>query len=211
VYKTTEDWSFSEALHTPAFWLYLVSILGFSTGYPIYLAHGVAHLRDLGFTPAAAASSISIMLLCALVGTLFFAAVADRIEPRLVWAGASLTFGIGVLLALRASGAAGLYLYAICMGVSFGVSFSAMMVLPANYFGAKAYASVISLVMVVGTTAAAAGAYVAGVVFDRVGSYAPTLRCVAGMSFLAAILLPFAIPPVRKHRPVIAPAHAATT
>jgi cyanate permease len=83
------------------------------------------------------------------------------------------------------------------------------MVLPANYFGAKAYASVISLVMVVGTTAAAAGAYVAGVVFDRVGSYAPTLRCVAGMSFLAAILLLFAIPPVHKHSPAIAPAGAA--
>ncbi|HXO44258.1 MAG TPA: MFS transporter [Candidatus Cybelea sp.] len=209
VHKTTEDWSFGEALHTPAFWLYLVSILGFSSGYPLYLAHGVAHLRDLGFTPAAAASSISIMLLCALVGTLFFAAVADHIEPRLVWAGASLIFGIGVLLALRASGAAGLYLYAICMGTSFGASFSAMMVLPANYFGAKAYASLISLVMVVGTTAAAAGAYVAGVIFDRVGSYAPALSCVAGMSFVAAILLLFAVPPVRKHGPVIARAPAA--
>jgi predicted MFS family arabinose efflux permease len=150
-------------------------------------------------------------LLCALVGTLFFAAVADYIEPRLVWAGASLTFGVGVLLALRASGAAGLYLYAICMGVSFGVSFSAMMVLPANYFGAKAYASVISLVMVVGTTAAAAGAYMAGVVFDRVGSYAPALWCVAAMSFLAAILLLFAIPPVHKRGPVIARAPAAAT
>ncbi len=209
VHKTTEDWSFGEALHTPAIWLYLISILGFSTGYPLYLAHGVAHLRDLGFTPAAAASSISIMLLCALVGTLIFAAVADRIEPRLVWAGASLVFGIGVLLALRASGAAGLYLYAICMGTSFGASFSAMMVLPANYFGAKAYASVISLVMVVGTTAGAAGAYVAGIVFDKVGSYTPTFCCVAGMSFLAAILLLFAIPPVRKHDRVIAAARAA--
>jgi MFS family permease len=209
VHKTTEDWTFAEALRTPALWLYLISILGFSTGYPLYLAHGVAHLRDLGFTPAAAASSISIMLLCALFGTLFFATVADRIEPRLVWAGASLVFGIGVILALRASGAAGLYLYAICMGTSFGTSFAAMMVLPANYFGTKAYASVISLVMFVGTTAGAAGAYVAGIVFDRVGSYTPTFYFVAGMSFLAAILLLFAIPPVHKHVPAIAPAGAA--
>jgi MFS family permease len=209
VHKTTEDWTFGEALRTPALWLYLISILGFSTGYPLYLAHGVAHLRDLGFTPAEAASSISIMLLCALFGTLFFATVADRIEPRLVWAGASLVFGIGVILALRASGAAGLYLYAICMGTSFGASFAAMMVLPANYFGTKAYASVISLVMVVGTTAGAAGAYVAGIVFDRVGSYTPAFYFVAGMSFLAAILLLFAIPPVHKQVPAIAPAGAA--
>jgi MFS family permease len=209
VHKTTEDWTFGEAVRTPALWLYILSILGFSAGYPLYLAHGVAHLRDLGFTPEAAASSISIMLLCALFGTLFFAAVADRVEPRLVWAGASLVFGIGIILALKASGSAGLYLYAICMGTSFGVSFAAMMVLPANYFGAKAYAPVISLVMVIGTVVAFAGAAVAGVVYDKLGSYTPTFYVVAGMSFLAAILLLFATPPVHKHSPEIAPAGAA--
>jgi MFS family permease len=209
VYRTTEDWTLREVLRTPAIWLFLISILGFSTGYPLYLAHGVAHLRDLGYAPAAAASSISIMLLSALFGTLFFAAVADRLEPRLVWAGASLVFGIGVLLALHASGAAGLYLYAICMGAAFGTSFSAMMVLPANYFGAKAYAPVISLVMVIGTTAGAAAAYLAGYVFDRVGSYTPTFYFVSGLSFLAALLLLFATPPVHKQAVTIAPAGAA--
>jgi MFS family permease len=197
VYKTKEDWTLNEALRTPALWLYVISILGFSAGYPLYLAHGVAHLRDLGFTPAAAASSISIMLLCALFGTLFFAAVADRIEPRLVWAVSSVIFAIGMLLAMRASGRAGLYLYAICMGTSFGTSFSAMMVLPANYYGVKAYPSVISAVMVVGTVTGAGAASLSGIVFDHFGSYTPVFYCVAGMSFLAAILL-LLMKPVRK-------------
>jgi cyanate permease len=207
VYKTTEDWTLGEVLRTPAIWLFLVSILGFSTGYPLYLAHGVSHLRDLGYAPAAAASSISIMLLSALFGTLFFAALADRVEPRLVWAGASLVFGTGVLLALHAKGSAGLYLYAICMGGAFGTSFAAMMVVPANYFGAKAYASVLSLVMVIGTTAGAAAAYLAGYVFDRVGSYTPTFYLVAGLSFLAAVLL-LLMTPARKRNPAITPARA---
>jgi MFS family permease len=207
VYRTTEDWTFAEVLRTPAIWLFLVSILGFSTGYPLYLAHGVSHLRDLGYTPAAAASSISIMLLSALFGTLLFAAVADRIEPRLVWSGASLVFGIGVLLALHARGSAGLYLYAICMGAAFGTSFAAMMVVPANYFGAKAYASVLSLVMVIGTTAGAAAAYLAGYIFDRVGSYTPTFYFVAALSFLAAVLL-LLMTPARKRNLATAPAAA---
>lgn len=206
VYKTTEDWTFGEALRTPAIWLYVISILGFSTGYPLYLAHGVAHLRDLGFAPAAAASSISIMLLCALFGTLFFAAVADRIEPRLVWAASSVVFAIGMLLAMRASGSAGLYLYAICMGTSFGSSFSAMMVLPANYYGVRAYPSVISATMVVGTGAGAAGASLSGVVFDHFGSYTPVFYCVAAMSLLAAILLLLMKP---AHKPASGPATVA--
>jgi len=209
VYKTTEEWTLRDALRTPAIWLLLVSILGFSTGYPLYLAHGVAHLRDLGYAPAAAASSISIMLLSALFGTLFFATVADRLEPRLVWSAASLVFGVGMLLALHASGAAGLYLYAILMGASFGVSFSAMMVLPANYYGVKAYASVISVVMVVGTTAGASGAYVAGVVFDHVGSYTPVFYSVSGLAFLAAVALLFATPPARRSVRTLVPAESA--
>ena len=197
VHKTNEDWTLLDALRTPAIWLILVSLLGFSAGYPLYIAHGNAHLRDLGYSPAQAASSISIMLLCAMFGTLFFAAIADRIEPRLSWAVASLVFAAGMLLALHASGAAGLYLYAILLGGSFGVCFSAMMVLPANYYGVKGYPPVISLMMVVGTTAGFLGATIAGIVFDHFRSYTPVFYCVAALSVLAAIVL-LLMKPARK-------------
>jgi len=197
VHKTAEDWTFRDALRTPPIWLILISLLGFSAGYPLYIAHGNAHLRDLGYSPAQAASSISIMLLCALFGTLFFAAVSDRLEPRLVWAAASLVFAAGMLLALHASGAAGLYLYAILMGGSFGACFSAMMVLPANYYGVKSYAPLVALMMVVGTIAGALGARLAGVVFDRVHSYAPAFYCSAALAVLGAILLVL-MKPARK-------------
>ena len=197
VHRTSEHWTLLDALRTPAIWLILISLLGFSAGYPLYIAHGNAHLRDLGYTPAQAASSISIMLLCALFGTLFFAAVADRIEPRVTWAVGSLVFAGGMLLALHASGAAGLYLYAILLGSSFGVCFSAMMVLPANYYGLKGYPPVISFMMVVGTTAGALGARVAGMVFDRVHSYTPVFYCVAALSVLSAIVL-LLMKPARK-------------
>jgi len=197
VHKTSEHWTLLDAMRTPAIWLILISLLGFSAGYPLYIAHGNAHLRDLGYSPAQAASSISIMLLCALFGTLLFATIADRMEPRLTWAIASLVFAGGMLLAMHANGAAGLYLYAILLGGSFGVCFSAMMVLPANYYGLKGYPPVISFMMVVGTTAGALGARIAGMVFDRVHSYTPVFYCVAALSVLSAIVL-LLIKPARK-------------
>jgi MFS family permease len=197
VHKTADDWTLGEALRTRALWLFLLSLLGFSAGYPLYLAHGVLHLRDLGYSPAAAASSISIMLLSALFGTLFFAGIADRIEPRLVWAISSVVFTAGMLLALRASGSVGLYLYAILLGSSFGTMFSAMMVLPANYYGVKAYPAVIAFAMVIGTSAGAAGEVIAGAVYDRVGSYTPVFYCVAAMTLLSMIFL-LLMKPARK-------------
>jgi MFS family permease len=198
VYKTADEWTFGEVFRTPAIWLLLISILGFSAGYPLFLAHGVVHLQDLGYTPTAAAGSISIMLLSSLAGTLLFAAVADRFEPRLIWAIASVIFGVGMILALHASGAAGLYVYAICLGASFGASFSAMMALPANYFGSRAYARVLGVIVAVGTTAGAAGASVAGYIFDRFGSYTPAFYFVSGLAFAAAALLLFMTPPAKK-------------
>jgi MFS family permease len=198
VFKTKDEWTFGQVFRTPAIWLLLISILGFSTGFPLFLAHGVAHLRDLGYTPAAAAFSVSVMLLSNLGGTLLFAAVADRIEPRFIWAAASVIFGVGMILALHASGAAGLYLYAICLGAGFGISFSAMMALPANYYGVRAYAPVVGVIIAVGTTAGAAGATAAGYVFDTFGSYLPAFYCVSGLSFLGAVLLLLATPPVDR-------------
>lgn len=198
VYKTTEEWTFAEVFRTPAIWMFLVAILGFSAGYPLFLAQGVAHLRDLGYTPAAAAFSVSVMLLASLCGTLLFAGIADAIEPRLVWVVASMLFGVGMILARHASGSAGLYLYAICLGAGFGISFSSMMALPANYYGPRAYAPTIAVAIVVGTTAGAAGPFAAGYIYDRLGSYDPAFYAVSALSFFAALLLLFATPPVHK-------------
>jgi MFS family permease len=208
VHKTNEEWTLSDALRTPAIWLILVSLLGFSAGYPVFLAHGNAHLRDLGYTPAQAASSFSIMVLSSLFGTLFFAAVSDLIEPRLVWAVASVFFASGLLLALKAAGPFGLYLYAIIMGSSYGICFSAMMVLPANYYGLKGYPAVISLMMVVGTVTAASGATLAGVIFDHFRTYSPIFYASAALSVLAAVVL-LLMKPARKPATSLVTADAA--
>ena len=209
VHKTDEDWTLVDALRTPAIWLILISLLGFSAGYPLYIAHGNAHLRDLGYTPAQAASSISMMLLSALFGTLFFAAVADRIDPRIVWAAGSIVFAAGMLLAMRASGGFGLYLYAILLGTSFGVCFSAMMVLPANYYGVKGYPPVISFMMVIGTTAGAVGATLAGMVFDHFHSYSPVFYFVAALSLVSALALLIMKPARKRAAPLVAAAEQA--
>ncbi|HTX15044.1 MAG TPA: MFS transporter [Candidatus Baltobacteraceae bacterium] len=206
VYKTADTWTFGEAFRTPAIWMFLIAILGFSAGYPLFLAQGVAHLRDLGYTPAAAAFSVSAMLLASLGGTLLFAGIADLVEPRFVWAAASVLFGAGMILARHASGAAGLYLYAICLGAGFGISFSSMMALPANYYGPRAYAPIIAVVIAVGTTAGAAGPFAAGYIYDRLGSYDAAFYGVSALSFFAALLLPFATPPIHKTAPSFAPA-----
>ena len=197
VYKTVAEWTFGEAMRTPAMWLLLLATIGVSAGYPLLIAHGPSHLQDLGHTPAAAAWSISVMAFSSLGGALLFAAVADRIEPRRIMAAASLVLGVGMLLAIKAGGPVGYYAYTICVGSGFGAAFSSIMALPANYFGTRAYAPVVGALMVVGTTAGAAGPFAAGYTFVHYGSYTPAFYSVSALSFAGAVLLLFMRPPVK--------------
>ena len=118
---------------------YCFSLIGFSAGFPIFIAHGVVHLKDLGHTPAEAAFSFSMFFVFAFIGKLLVAFLGDHIEPRFLWVAASTSFGIGMALAFKASGVLGLYLYTVSLGLGFGMSIALMVTLPANYFGAKAY------------------------------------------------------------------------
>jgi MFS family permease len=117
---------------------------------------------------------------------------------------ASAVFSVGMLLAIKASGPWGLYAYAVCMGSGFGTAFSAAMALPANYFGTRAYAAVVGVLMAVGTTAGAAGPYAAGRAFVRLGSYTPVFCWIAGIAFVGALLLLFMRPPEKAAERAVA-------
>ena len=97
----------------------LVALFGFSPGYSALMAHGVVHLEDLGNTPAQAAFFISLTAAAGLLGMLVVAGLGDRIELRLIWAVASLAFGVGMLLMLKATQPAVFWSSAILLGAGF--------------------------------------------------------------------------------------------
>ena len=198
VHRTSEDWTMGEVMRTPAWGLLLLAGIGISAGYTTFLAHGIVHLQDLGHTPAEAALSYSVLLFALLVGNLIVAALGDRIEPRYLWAAASAAYGVGMLLALKATGPTGLYAYAIFLGVGFGMAFPTMMTLPANYFGAKVYPLAVGLMMVVATIAGFSGSVAAGHAYDHSKSYVGSFSTIAILCFVGAVLALFMIPPVKK-------------
>ena len=198
VFRTSDDWTFTEVVRTPAWWILLLASVGFSAGYTTFLAHGVLHLRGLGYTPAQAASSYSVLLFALLVGNLVVAALGDRIEPRFLWAAASAAYGVGMLLVLKASGPTGLVAYAVFLGIGFGMAFPTMMTLPANYFGQKVYPWVVGFMMIVATAAGFSGSYGSGYAFDHSGTYVRAFSLIAVLCFVGAVLALFMLPPARN-------------
>jgi uncharacterized membrane protein YeaQ/YmgE (transglycosylase-associated protein family) len=76
--------------------------------------------------------------------------------------------------------------------------FSVSVILPSNYFGQRAYASVIGLMFPIQTTLGAIGAFGAGYAYDHFGSYAPAFYTVAILCFVGAIIALFLTPPIRR-------------
>ena len=198
VFKTTEDWTLGEALRSRTLWLMVATYLGFFMGFFIYVAHGIAHLKGLGHSPAEAAKSISIIFISSLIGQSTVAALGDRIEPRYISAVAVCLYGGGTLIAIRAVDVTTMYVYAIMMGTGFSAAFTCMMTIWGNYYGPKLYPALLGVTTPFGTILGAIGPVAAGYFYDKHGTYAGAFETVAALCFASALLYLLAVPPVRR-------------
>lgn len=200
VHITTEEWTFGEALRSPALWLLLFGSLGMSGGFTQAMAHAVVHLQDLGNTTEVAAKSFSILVVSTLIGKLMLGVFGDRIDPRYLWAIAVGVFGIGLLVLIDATGVLNLNIYAVCIGFGFGGGLVCMMTVLSNYFGSKAYASIIGITLAVQTTVGALASFIAGDLYERQGSYTIAFTGTAILCFAGTLVLLLVKPP-RRPRP----------
>ena len=200
VHITDEEWTFSEALRSPALWLLLFSSLGMSGGFTQAMAHAIVHLQDIGNTSDVAAKSFSLLVVSTLFGKLMLGIFGDRIDPRYLWAIAVGVFGVGLLVLIDATTLLKLNIYAVCIGFGFGGGLVCMMTVMSNYFGSKAYASIIGITLAVQTTIGALASFVAGDLYERLGSYSIAFTGTAILCFAGTLLLVLIRPPKRPQR-----------
>jgi MFS family permease len=197
VWVTTEEWTFKEAITSRALILMVLSSIGISCGFTLIQGHGVVHFKDLGHSPAEAATAMSILAVSTLIGKLL-ASFGDRIEPRYIWALAMAAFGLGMILVVHATGALDLYPFPMLLGFGWGATLVCMMGAPMNYFGMKAYPAVIGVWLAIQTTIGSLAPFIAGYIFDKYGSYTPAFYGIAGLCLAGSLLLLLATPPRRK-------------
>lgn len=198
VYRTTEEWQFTEAIRTPVLWLVMFCTMSYGSTFAVFLAHGVIHLQDLGHSPAAAASALSAMTISTLIGNFIIGALGDRVEPRhLLVAMLSCSF-MAMLLLPNVTGAFEMYPATILLGIGFGGSVICVMTLLGNYFGLRVYAYVAGCTMAAQIIGSSIMPVLAGTVYDHFGSYANVFYSQAGLCVFGAVLLLFVRAPGRR-------------
>jgi cyanate permease len=190
-FVTRREWMFRDAARNPTYWMLLISLLSTSSGYTLFLAHGVVHLQDLGHTAGVGAWAVGTMTVTGLIGKAILATLGDRIDPRYIFALFMAVFSVGLLLIVDARATWRVISFATCFGIGFGGGLVCFMSVLSNYYGTRAFASLAGLAIAINTTVSAIAPKVAGHLFDQGVGYAATFYFLAAWGFISAVVLIF--------------------
>ncbi len=196
--KPEEDLSLKEALKTRNFWLIALTGMAFGFSSQPLIQHQVAHLQDIGFPMAIAASALSAVGITNAISKVWFGFICDRIHPKYsrVMGLAFLLIALIILMNLSsASGVVAVWVYAIFVGLSMGSWLPSMSMLVSTSFGLTAYGVIFSMTGFFNMLGGASGPLFAGYIFDTQKSYHLAFIIFAVLSALATVVAFFIRPP----------------
>ena len=165
--------------------------------------HQTKYLTEIGFSASTAAWALGLVSLAAVPGQIVLGHVSDRIGREWVWAignGGFVLCGLALIALPTHPTASLLWVMVVTQGtLGYGLT-SVMGPMPAEIFAGRHYGSIFGMVMLAAIMGGAAGPWVAGVVHDLTGSYAPAFWIAIGGNVLSAVAIWRAAP--RKVRAV---------
>lgn len=164
-----------QALRTWTFWLIGIALLLFSIPLVGVLQNQVPHLNDLGFKMTLAAGALGVVGLMGGVSKFIFGWLCDFIHVKLATViGFSLQLIALIIITYvinKNSSVPTLYAYAVIFGLGAGCWMPLMAMLASNYFGLLAFGSILGFFMLFQQLGSAVGPLVAGILYDKMGSY----------------------------------------
>ena len=151
------------------------------------LTHQIAYLRDIGFSPITAASTLSFMSVFSLIGSLTFGALAMRIQVRYLASAAFVSQLIGLAILLTTKELGLIYVFAALQGLSHGSLITALPTFVGVYYPRNSYARVLGVLFTFQVLSNALSAKVAGAIFDAARTYRPAFITAAILSLCGLV------------------------
>lgn len=191
------DWTLALAIRDGRFWA-LAGV--FYTGNIVtqmLLVHQVAYLVDHGVSALAAASVAGLVGAASIVGKLLWGWLSDRNGREVAY---SLSFvctlaSVGALtLAGRLPDSALPYVYGLLIGMGYAGTAPVTPAAASDLFGGRGFSTIFGTLHTVLSMGTATGAWGAGLIFDRTGTYSIALWVAAVCSVIAPALMWLAAP-----------------
>ena len=185
-----------QALRTRAFWFLAIGhgmaalVIG-----SIFVHFQVYSNDSLGFSLSAGAFVILLMTVTTVVGQLGGGYLADRTNKRLTIVFALLGQAISLVVLALASSYWMLIVFAIFAGIGWGARVPAMQAMRAEYFGGKAFGTIMGFSSLVVMFGMILGPLFAGFVYDVTGSYRGAFMVLSGAALVGAVFFWLAVRP----------------
>lgn len=188
-------WGVLKVMKTPTPWFIggLAAANSFTIG--MLATHQIAHVQDIGYEPMTAATTLSVMSVSSLFGSLLFGFLALRIKVRRLAFGAFISQLAGLTILLTAKELGLLYFFAVLVGLSGGALTTTLPTLVGSYYPRERYAEVLGMVFPFQIIANAAAGTIAGAIFDATDSYTPAFIAAAVLSLAGLCFAVLARPP----------------
>jgi MFS family permease len=191
------EWTLGRALLTTRFWWVF---LGYFTGLFAWYAvqvHQTKYLLELGFSAELAGYALGLVGLTGIAGQIVWGHVSDRVGREWAWTASGLGFALcyAALLALPTHPERWLvYVMVASQGLlGYGLA-SVFGAIPMELFQGARYSSIFAVLNLASNAGAGTGPWVAGLVFDRTGSYAPAFWIAIACSAVSVLAMWCAAP-----------------
>ncbi len=177
------------AIRTPAFWSITAALSFVFATQSAMLLHVIPYLEGEGMERARAATVLGAISGIGIAGKIGAGYAADRLPPRLVVGAVFLLQACALAILLLVGAAPGLVLFAALFGVSMGSVVALQPLILADYFGLRAFASIMGVVTMFGMVISALGPAAAGFIYDAAGSYTAAFTGFLAIDVVAAALV----------------------
>jgi len=144
-------------------------------------AHVIALCGDLGMTPAKGAAMLTVMLVCAFIARQLWGWLSDSLGGLMTLLIGSMAQAIAVAGFVITQDEAGLFAVSAAFGFGFSGLIPAYILTARQLFPAQEASWRIPTLLLTGMSGMAAGSWLAGVIYDYYGFYAPAFA--TGLAF----------------------------
>lgn len=189
VRREDNDFTVQQTLASRHFYVVFAVVMLGSFTYAIVLPHSLAHLMTAGVSRDDAAYALGTLAVGGIFGKLFFGYLAERITARRAVVFNLLGQALFVYLLASADSVQALVIYTPIFGFFMGGFGSLFTLLVQDTFGLKFFGSIMGLVNMGMVVSFGLGPLLAGLSFDKTGSYSSAFLLAGGLFSLAALIL----------------------
>jgi MFS family permease len=197
-------WTISQAVRTPQFWLLMLTGSGLGMNLNTLMVHQMAFLADVGYSKLLAASLLGMVGGLRSLGGIAIGSLSDRVGRELAYSIGSLAAFLGVALLMSIQDTSQpwrLYLFVLLSGLGYGALGPVYAAATADLFPGRHLGTILGVLEAGYGIGGAAGAFLAGDLYDRLGHYILSFSLVLAAIALSCATLWLAAPRRVRRRP----------